>query len=218
MSEPLAEMPQQVSRFELRLQDHGQGHPGPDGLIPLDTQVWIDGECVSEPQFVDVPWLINSLLRPGHYDFMACGCGLREDGSRWCGYRFSGIDVMHKGDFVRWRFRLPQCEDDELSNPREEPVVMYKHLFRRAQMRDAIESYMAAVRLLVQDRPGLCAWPIEGCTVEELLARDLDTWWQPGSWSAHGNGPARGSTGGPSETPMQPAPSSSQGPAAGREG
>lgn len=192
-----------ISHLELRLESGIGTRPGADGQIRLYTQIWIGGVCVSEPQFVDVPWLVNSLLRPGHYDFMACGCGLREDGSRWCGYRFSGVDVMHEGDFVRWQFRPPQCEDNELCDPSEEPAAMHEHVFRRAQVRDAIESYLAGVRSLVQDRPGLYAWPIKGFTIEELLARDIDTWWQPGDWSPDdGSDPARGSTAGASKAPV----------------
>ena len=157
--------------FELRLQDGvAQGRHTTDGKITLHTEIWVDGQHLDEPHFIDLPLLVQSLHVQGWHEIFTCGCGVAA-----CPGIVDGIHVTHDAGLVRWSFRRPQSAANLLDpalDEWEKTAVPVDLTFERTQMLNAIQAYLDAVRALVGDEPGKFDWPVCGLSVQSVLKID----------------------------------------------
>lgn len=159
------------NHFELRLEDGvAQGKHLTDGKITLYSEIWVDGQYLDEPHFIDLPLLVQSLHVQGWHDIFTCGCG-----AAGCAGIVDGIQVTHDAGLVRWSFRRPLAADN-LMNPAlsewEKTAVPVVLTFDRAQMLNAIQAYLDAVRALVGEDPGRFDWPVCDLSVQRVLKID----------------------------------------------
>jgi len=159
------------NQFELRLADGvSEGKNLTDGTITLDSEIWVDGQHLDEPHFIDLPLLVQSLHVQGQYEIFTCGRGVGG-----CAGIVDGIQVTHEAGLIRWSFRRPQSAGNLLDpalSEWEKTAVPVALTFERAQMLSAIQTYLDRVRALVGNRLHRFGWPVHGLSVQDVLKID----------------------------------------------
>lgn len=165
------ETPPVSNRFELRLADRCAGEACRiRGQISLDAEIWVDGELLDEPHFIDLPQLVHSLHVAGWYEIYTCGCGVGG-----CAGIVEGIHVTHREGLIDWSFRRPQRAGNLLApalSEWERTAVRVSFTFDKAQMLAAIEAFLDAVRAKVGTKPERFSWPVHGFYIADLLRLD----------------------------------------------
>ena len=159
------------NQIELRLKDGvAQGQHLTGGQIMLHSEIWVDGKHLDEPHFIDLPMLVQSLYEQRRFDIFTCGCGVG-----MCAGIVDGIEVQHASGLVRWSFRRPLAADfllDPELTEWEKTAVPVSLTFDRAQMVNAIETYLDTVRALVGEESSKFDWPVRGLSVQDVLKID----------------------------------------------
>ena len=159
------------NHFELRLEDGvAQGKHLTGRKITLYSEIWVDGNHIDEPHFIDLALLVQSLHEQRWFEIFTCGCGVGG-----CAGIVDGIQVTHRTGLVQWSFRRPQSAGNLLDPALSEwektavPVVL---VFERTQMVKAIEDYLDAIRSLVRAEPSRFEWPVHGLSVSDVVKID----------------------------------------------
>ena len=179
-------LPEHINVFELRLvsraehmrlfevlaDDDAPAVKGTqeEGNTTLYSQIWIDGQHLDEPHFIDLPALIQSIYKEGWRDIFTCGCGIAG-----CAGIPDGIRVIHSGEFVRWEFRRPLSAGnlvDPALSEWEKTGISTHFIFNRPQMICAVREFLDAVRHLVSYLPHRFEWPVCGISVADVLRID----------------------------------------------
>jgi hypothetical protein len=159
------------NRFELRRADRCADEACQiRGQISLDAEIWVDGELLDEPHFIDLPQLVHSLHVAGWHEIFTCGCGVGG-----CAGIVEGIHVTHREGLIAWSFRRPQSAGNLLEpalSEWERTAVPVSFTFDKAQMLAAIEAFLDAVRAKVRIKPERFNWPVHGFYIADLLRLD----------------------------------------------
>lgn len=159
-----------LNRLELRVYVTDPCSDEKAGIRPyLQTEIWVDGVHLDEPHPVDLPLLIQSRHKPGSYDIFTCSCG---EGA--CAGIVEGIHVTHEGELVHWDFRRPQsAEQIDATKGEWRDIASPVHLtFGRAQMLEAIRSYLDEIAAIAGDRPEAFDWPVAAISVRSIIGTD----------------------------------------------
>lgn len=145
--------------------------PSHEGAKQLYAEIWINGQHIDEPHFLDLPLVVQSLHEEGWFEIFTCSCGF---GS--CAGIVNGIRVIHDRQYIHWYFRRPQaadnCFEEEAWERWQSTAVPVAFTFERNQMLVAIKVYLGLIRKIVANDPSLFDWPVCGLTVEEVLEID----------------------------------------------
>lgn len=164
-----------LNRFELRLKnDVAERWLPRDSTIDLEAEIWIDGHHLDEPHSIDLPELIFSCHKERWFGIFSCGCGKAD-----CAGIVDGIHVTHQKseDLIRWALRLPQSAENLLDHALsewEKAAIQLDFAFDRAQMTNAINTFLDGVRRLVGAHPERFSYPIHGHAVQDILTLDPD--------------------------------------------
>lgn len=153
-----------VRHFELQLAECGTSA----GKIDLDASVWIDGEFLDQPFYINLPDLIHSIHVPGDYEIFVCGCGC---GSAGCAGA-ALVCVSHEGGTVRWKWKLPVFGTEPDPDDARPRVIPVEFVFYRCQMLTAMTSFVAAAGHLIGTQAEKYDWPVFGFTARDLVALD----------------------------------------------
>lgn len=154
--------------FELRLKVGSEDIA--EGQRRIYSEIWVNGRCIDEPHFLDLPLLVQSLHKEGWFEIYTCNCGFAS-----CAGIVDGIRVIHDVQYIHWYFRRPQAAEnllDEAWNKWEATAVPVAFTFERDQMLLAIKTYLDLICRIVGDDPSAFDWPVHGLTVEDVLEID----------------------------------------------